>query len=149
MAKEQTVRYLFPRSAGPSETPQRLGQGSFWNNLVYGIGGGDQPEVATCELCGRKHIIPRGGNALHPMSFLEKIGIEECCGHAADVLYDEFGETFAVAYLEEFAENPGDPRFAFLRRVLLETTQTASQRLREISATVETAKEAVDAMPKE
>ena len=44
--------------------------------------------------------------------------VEECCGKAVDVLYEEFGEEFTIAFLDDFAKNPTDFRFALLRRAL-------------------------------
>lgn len=90
---------------GPSELGK--GFGTDWNNLHWGTDG-----PVTCEICGTEH--PERKDETYTLSqFLGRVIVEECCGAMLDLVYNESGHEFFQAFLEEFAENPTDPRFLF------------------------------------
>jgi len=106
---------LFPESLGISERP--------WHPLGMGTIG-----PVTCELCGKEW--PKLGPDDSSYSLGEFFGrqfIEECCGKLIDNLYKQFGELFAVAFLEDFAKNPGNPDLSFFRMCLLGSLQSAKE----------------------
>lgn len=90
---------------GPSELGK--GFGTDWNNLHWGTDG-----PVTCEICGTEH--PERKDETYTLSqFLGRVIVEECCGAMLDLVYNESGSDFTRAFLEEFAENPTNPRFLF------------------------------------
>jgi hypothetical protein len=99
-----------------------------WNNLCMGT-----IRAVVCELCGTEWpaLPPNGDESYHLMSFLGLQTIEECCGKAADILYEEFGEVFARQFLYDFAENPTGPRFGVLLIVLETALKRAGEKGRE------------------
>jgi len=96
---------LFPRSAGPSERT--------WNNDMHGSDG-----PVSCEVCGKNHPRTTDDSTYIVDVFLNRQMVEDCCGKAIDVLYREFGEVFAKEFLQEFGEDPTNPRFTMFRDAL-------------------------------
>ena len=86
---------IFLKPAGPSQRS--------WNNLHT-----DTDDGATCELCGTEW--PKGED-ISLGQFLNFQLVEECCGTVFDQFYKEIGEEFATVFVEDFAQNPTDPRF--------------------------------------
>lgn len=87
----------------------------------------------VCELCGTKH--PKNSD----LPLIRVLGlqvVETCCGSVIDELYKEWGPSFTEAFLEDFANNPADPRFTSLRRFLPQRLQEAQATLRECSGQV-------------
>lgn len=115
MAKTKPKRTLFARPLGDSA---RL-----WNNLHSGTDGGE-----TCGLCGTEF---KEGESVTRGRFLGIDFVEDCCGKVFDVLYEEIGEEFAIAFLEDFAKDPGAERFYVLRRTLLRVFEIAAKNLAE------------------
>jgi len=63
--------------------------------------------------------------------------VDECCGRMIDVLYDECGEDFAIAFVKEFALNPTDNRFSVFRIALRYALVDAQKRAQEVRAEVD------------
>lgn len=88
----------------------------------------------TC-ICGTKHPeLPENADSLMVSQFLGAEVVEECCGAVLDIVYQESGEIFATRFLEEFAENPSDPRFAVFRLELKGSIADAVRKLSEVGA---------------
>jgi len=94
---------LFTQPAGPSKRR--------WNN-VHWASDGD----ILCEACGTP--APKDAKS----SIVDRIFgfqlVEECCGKTIDVLYEELGEEFCQAFLEDFAKDPTNPQFSILKMIL-------------------------------
>jgi len=131
---------LLKRSAGETELGRSFG--SFWNNQSYGTDG-----PITCEACGKVH--PRREDESYTVSvFLDRQIVEECCGAILDKVYEESGETFCLAFLEEFAENPTDPRFHMLVDQIGEALKKAKEKSREIYQRARKAENSLQAIKK-
>lgn len=118
-------RPIFTKPAGPSERS--------WNNLGTGT-----TSAVTCELCGTNHPAVNDGDDGYTLGrFLGMQFVEECCGRTVDYLYAELGEEFCMAFLHDFAENPTDSRFGFLRFCLADILEQARQKLTEVSGKVD------------
>ena len=128
MAEEGLVpRPIFKKPAGESQR--------FWNNMSMGTSRG-----VTCQLCGTEWPEVSEDEEGHTLGrFLGLQFVEECCGRAVDVLYEEFGETFAMAFLNDFAENPSDSRFGLLRFSLPEIFEKARRNTEEVAKQVSSA----------
>lgn len=69
-----------------------------------------------CELCGTEHPERDSDDDSYTLGrFMGMQFVEECCGKIIDRIYSEFGEVFAMAFLEDFAKNPIDSNFGYLR----------------------------------
>lgn len=104
---------LFKKPVGGSER--------VWNNQSMGT-------IAefTCEACGTTHpelLASDSSRIIDRLLGLEIV--EECCGKAIDVLYQEFGEEFCLAFLKDFANNPTDSRFGFLTFIIGDIVEEA------------------------
>lgn len=123
--KAKVRKFPFKKPLGESERP--------WNQLelctIRGV---------LCELCGTEWSERDDDRSYVLGRFLGRQFVEECCGKIVDNLYLEFGNLFAMAFLEDFAENPSDPRFNFFRFVLPRILSDAHKRAEEIAR--ETAK---------
>ncbi len=99
---EKSKGKLFLKPVGGSEHT--------WNNSHFGTTG-----PVTCEGCGTEHNeldISASSRIIDQLLGVQIV--EECCGKAIDMLYNEFGEEFFEKFLAEYAENPLSPRFAFV-----------------------------------
>ncbi len=127
MAKGKIVQ----KPAGPSERK--------WNNQSS-----SSDRDVLCEVCGtnasedQSSIIDR---------FLGLQLVEECCGRLIDRLFEEFGEEFCLAFLEEFTENPTDPRFIILKMALKEMPNKLQEKSKEIIETSEAIEKISDEAP--
>lgn len=99
------MKPIFKKPFGPSERN--------WSSF-------GTTRAVTCELCGTDHpeLDETGEQSHHLLDFLGRQCVEECCGRIVDMIYDEWGDEFAKAFLYEFAQNPGDKKFADLRWTL-------------------------------
>lgn len=118
--KDLTPRPIFTKPAGESE---RL-----WNNMTA-----KTYRAVTCQLCGTELPKPSPDEGYTLGRFLGLQFVEECCGRAVDILYQEFGETFAMAFLNDFSENPSDPRFGFLTFYMPDIFTKAKQKIDEVN----------------
>jgi hypothetical protein len=133
---------LMKKPVGPSKLGH--GFGTDWNN--QGIG---TLAVVVCEICGTKHPKLDDSETSRTISrFMDYQVVEECCGGIIDHVYLELGREFAIAFLEEFADNPGDSRFYMLRCTLVDTSKKAQQNLAEVSGQVAEISEAAVALDK-
>ena len=113
-------RIIFQKPAGPSERG--------WCNMKMGTTRG-----LTCEVCGTTlEELDEDDASYRINQVLGLQCIDECCGKAIDVLYEEFGEDFTMAFLHDFANNPSDSKFGLLRQVLVDLTKAARKKLREV-----------------
>lgn len=112
---------------------------NYWNNLHRGVDG-----PLTCEICGTGYLEDNEGYTIS--RFLGREVVEDCCGAILDMVYKESGEEFAIAFLEEFAENPADPRFFCLLEVLKRILPKAKRKLEETEGKVEKALKSLDAI---
>jgi hypothetical protein len=111
--------------------PSKGGEG-FWNNQRYGT-----THAVTCEICGTNYPERDTDDESYTIStFLGMQVVEECCGAIIDRVYQESGEEFAIAFLEEFAKSPTDPRFGIFLMVLKSTISTAEKMTLEVMAEV-------------
>ena len=96
---EKRTRHLFKQPAGASS--RHLGVETGTNRAIL------------CELCGKEwpRKSERSDESYYFGYFLGLQFVDECCGVAIDVLYEEFAETFTIEFLKDFSENPLDPRF--------------------------------------
>lgn len=111
MSEEKQKGKLFPKPAGPAKRR--------WCNTHASTDG-----PILCELCGTDHPEDEEEGYIWDR-FLGLQLVEDCCGHAIDILYKEFGEEFATAFLYDFAKDPTNPRFGVLRTVLENCLKTA------------------------
>jgi len=109
-----------------------------WNTIQIGTDGPVQ-----CEICGVVHPENRE-QSYHLSEFLGFQVVDQCCGSIIDRVYRELGKVFAFAFMEEFAENPGDIRFYTLRCVLNDALKKAAKKLAEVSRQVAEISEAVN-----
>lgn len=117
---------LVDKPLGPCETRK------MWNNLHRGA-----THAVTCEICGTNHPELDSNDESYIIStFLGLQVIEECCGAILDQVYQESGEEFATAFLEEFAKNPTDSRFGVFLLVLKGTIAAAQRKSSEVMAEV-------------
>ncbi len=81
--------------------------------------------AVTCELCGTDwpKITSPSESSYSIGSFLGRQFVEECCGRAVDILYQEFSDVFVRQFLHDFAESPLDPKFILFRRVLKDSLE--------------------------
>ena len=115
---EEKSKPLFKKSFGASEHK--------WNNLHTGTNG-----PTLCQLCGKEH--PQNDSESYTLIQVLGIqGVDQCCGKVVDILYDEWGEDFAIAFLKEFANNPLDPHFSFFFEMLKENLVKARQKVEEL-----------------
>lgn len=120
MLEEKKQGKLFPKPVGPAEHR--------WCNTLAATKG---PQC--CEACGTLHPEQKNDEDWYVWDrFLGLELVEDCCGHAIDILYGEFGEVFATAFLEEFAKDPTSPKFGVLRRVLADCLKAAHDRSAEL-----------------
>lgn len=131
MAKRKAIGKLFLKPVGASERR--------WNNNHHGTTVG-----ITCEPCGTNHPeLNPNDDSRTVDTFLGLQMVEECCGRAFDVLYGEIGEEFTLAFLEDFTENPGDPRFSSLLFHLPELLARAAKKATENATALQSAVAAV------
>ncbi len=100
--------------------------GGYWNNEHHGTDG-----PITCEICGTDHPEDKDGGYM-VSTFLGLQVVEECCGRVLDVVYGESGQEFCQRYLEEFADNPADPRYFIFRKRLAECMARAFKNMKEV-----------------
>lgn len=125
---------------GPSELGK--GFGTDWNNLHWGTDG-----PVTCEICGTEH--PERKDETYTLSqFLGRVIVEECCGAMLDLVYNESGEVFTRAFLEEFAENPTNPCFLLMLDDIKSTLQKAGNKLAESKGKTEEALRLIEGIQK-
>jgi len=104
------------------------GFGTDWNNRGIGT-----LAAVTCEICGTQHPeLDQNEGSRTISAFLDYQVVEECCGAIIDRVYQESGEQFAIAFIEEFANNPTASEFY----ILLETIKGAMKKAREKLAEV-------------
>lgn len=103
--------------------------GTNWNNLHRST-----TAAVTCQICGKKYPeLPENDDGLMISIFLGREVVEECCGAIIDWVYKESGEEFAIRFLEEFSENPGDPRFSVFRMELGDCLAKATKKATEVN----------------
>jgi hypothetical protein len=137
----KNARGLFPRPLGESEFawrgPQSIGE-------------------EHCAICGT--YFPEDDEKFNSDSPLERIElphtlrnsgigisvITECCGKLIDNLYLDLGARFTEQRLEEFAANPGDPRFEHFRRFLSRVLKEASENAHKVQEEVTSASSSLD-----
>ncbi len=126
-----TARPIFQKPAGESKRS--------WNNLHIGT-----TRDVICELCGTRHPRREPEDESYTLGrFMGMQFVEGCCGNVIDGVYYEFGEEFAMAFLEDFAEDPTSPRFAFLRFRLPEIFASARAKLAEADGAIAKAQKAL------
>jgi hypothetical protein len=102
------ARRLFKKPFGPSERK--------WNILSLGT-----TKAVTCELCGTKWpALKEHEDGYTLFRFLGIRGVEQCCGHVLDIIYEEAGEEIAIAFSRDSAKEPDNPKFHIFRKVLSE-----------------------------
>lgn len=97
-----------------------------WNSLQIGTDG-----PVRCEICGTDHPENRD-QSYHLSELLGFQVVDQCCGSIIDRAYLELRKVFTLAFLEEFAENPGDNRFYTLRHNLIDVVEKAQKNLAEV-----------------
>jgi hypothetical protein len=135
-------KVLFDEPLGPSKGIAALSTQEPWNNMSIGT-----TMAVTCELCGTEHPqrhVHEDGYTL--CSFLGMQVVEQCCGKVFDILYNEVREKFTLAFLQEFAARPLDPRFLTLRSTLRLTLDEASKLASEIRTETKRDKQIVEAL---
>jgi hypothetical protein len=75
---------------------------------------------AYCEICGTTSKADSDTETFALDNFLGLQIVEECCGGLLDLIYEEFGEEFAIRFLKEFLKDPLNPRFAIFSIVMNE-----------------------------
>ena len=130
---------IVSKPLGESEIP---GGGFGWNNRHHGTDG-----PVKCEFCGTNHP-ERKDQSYTVDKVLGLQLIEECCGKAIDILYEELAEDFTDTYLEEFAKNPTDLRFCFFLDKLSKVLETAAKKVNETSAGISKNKEVLSKIGK-
>lgn len=103
---------------------------------------GTKREDVLCGMCGTT----QEGHENTLNRVLGRQIVEGCCGAVIDVLYQEHGEDFAVAFLDELAKDPTNPRFGFFRRKLVETLKRAQENIQEVSAVLAESQSIVEAI---
>lgn len=102
------AKRLFKKSYGASERK--------WNTLGLGT-----TRKTQCELCGKIWpALEETDDGYSLFRFLGFRGVEQCCGKVLDDLYGDVGETFSLAYLDDFTLVPMNPKFTSLRTALKE-----------------------------
>lgn len=99
----------------------------YWCNEHIGTTG----EV-TCEACGTNYPEEPLGSDGHSLN--QVLGLQvlsDCCGGMIDKLYSEWGEDFAIKFVQEFANNPLYPKFTLLRMTLKNELKKAQQSILE------------------
>ncbi len=92
----------------------------------------------TCAICGAYIPLIKGEEDFACYSVIELPHALEnsrtgtrvflgCCGKFIDNLYEDLGDRFAIRFLREFAANPGDPKFDYLRNTLSEILPIAKE----------------------
>lgn len=121
---------LLKKPLGPSKLGH--GFGTDWNNQSIGTTG-----AVVCEICGTEHPEIDDSEISRTISrFLDYQVVEECCGAILDRVYRESGEQFAIAFVEEFADNPADSKYHILLVVIKKAMEKAQKKLAEASETV-------------
>ena len=121
---------LMKKPVGPSELGH--GFGTDWNN--QGIG---SLRAVTCEICGTEHPEIEESETSRTISrFLGYQVVEECCGAIIDYVYRELGEVFAIAIIEEFANDPSASKFYILLETIKGAMKEAAKKLAEASEQV-------------
>ena len=111
--------------------PSKLGHGfgTDWNNQSMGTTG-----AVVCEICGTKHPEIDDSEPTRTISrFLDLQVVEECCGAIIDHAYRELGEQFAIAFVEELAENPTNYHFSLFLSCLKDTMKKVAKKLVEVA----------------
>lgn len=121
MAKGKIIQ----KPAGPSERK--------WNNESR-----SSDRDVLCEVCGTN--APENESSIVDR-FLGLQLVEKCCGKLIDRLFEEFGKEFCLAFLEDFCENPTDPRFAILKMILKEMPEKLKVKCQEITEVSDALKE--------
>jgi hypothetical protein len=131
---------LMKKPVGPSKLGH--GFGTDWNNQSRGTTG-----AVVCEICGTKHPEIDDSEPTRTISrFMGYQVVEECCGAVIDHVYRELGEEFAIAFIEEFANNPADFKYHILLVTIKEAMKKAAKKLDEVSGQVAEISEAVQAI---
>jgi|GEM_PF-2488146 len=122
--------------------PSKLGHGfgTYWNNQ-----GGGTTRAVVCEICGTLHPGLHENEISRTISnFLDYQVVEECCGAIIDFVYEELGENFAIAFVEDLAKNPTDFRFHLFLSIAKRAMKEAKKALAETGETVAEISEAVE-----
>ncbi len=119
---------IFDKPAGESQRQ--------WCNQHMSTEGGP-----LCEVCGTEW--PEGTSVILDR-FLGLQLVEECCGRLFDVLYQEIGEEFCQAFLEDFAKNPTDAQFSVLKIILKDLPKKLRARAQETTEIAEVAEKIAD-----
>lgn len=109
----EKIKPLFDKPYGPME--------NYRTNLSMGTVG-----EALCEMCGTIHPEePAGSDGHNLIEVLGRMVVMDCCGRLVDVLYEEWGETFTLAFIKEWKQNPLDTRYRFFTMILQEAARRA------------------------
>lgn len=127
MAREKSGMIIAPILAKPAGKSDRG-----WCNTSLGT----SRDGVLCQLCGTALPEPHSDESYALLRFLGLQAIEQCCGRVIDVVYAEWGEDFTTAFLEDFAENPTDPRFILLQRILPDILRRAQMKIEETSKVI-------------
>jgi|WetSurMetagenome_2_1015567.scaffolds.fasta_scaffold229461_2 hypothetical protein len=101
-----------------------------WNTQQIGTDG-----PVRCEICGTDH--PENREQSYYLSdFLGYRVVDHCCGKIIDLAYLGLGKVFALAFLKEFADDPGGSRFYIFLNCLKDAMKTAEKKLAEVSGQV-------------
>lgn len=120
---------LFGKPVGPSELGK--GFGTCWNNQD------GTTRAVVCEICGTKHVELDENEISRTISrFMDYQVVEECCGAVIDHVYRELGEEFAIAFIEEFADNPADFKYHILLVTIKNAMKKTAKKLAEVSEEV-------------
>jgi hypothetical protein len=121
---------LLKKPLGPSKLGR--GFGTDWNNRGTGT-----LAAVVCEICGTEHAeLDESETSRTISNFLGYQIVEECCGAILDAVYRESGEQFAIAFIEEFSDNPADFKYHILLEVIKKAMKKAAKKLAEVSETV-------------
>lgn len=123
---------LFDNPIGPS---QRL-----HNNCHRGVWS------ACCELCGTQHEVDPNSESLIVSEFMGYQVVESCCGSIFDLIFEESGGEFAERFLEEFAKDPLNPRFAVLRIKLEDVLSAVGKKTKVLAEQVEKGQKVLESL---
>ena len=124
------------------------GSDALWHNQNMGT-----TRSVLCEICGTSHPeLPDGADSYYLSQFLGRQMIDECCGGVLDVIFEESGRTFALAYIKQCAEDPTSSQFSELLFMINEGLSRAKKILekssKNLKATQKLSEEIVVRLPK-
>jgi len=92
----------------------------------------------VCEICGTVHEeLPEDACSYAIFNFLGYQVVGECCGALLDKIFEEIGDDCCTFFIEDFAEDPMDPRFLMLRFILPDCLNKALQNIKGVECQVE------------